>query len=362
MRLGGYELTYPRMVFVAVLLATLTTTGVAVGTSSAAYGSYNYDWDGTSDSRTVAADAGADVEIVRSPAGYHRTAAESATALILEPTEPYTETEADAVASFLDRGGTVVVAAEGHGEANKLLTELGVSSRFDGRPLRDEQRHYRSPALPVGTPVRDASATSDVSRVTLNHGTAVTASDSGTVLVNSSEFSYLDANANGELDLTEPVREYPLAVREDIGNGSVILVSDGSIFINEMLDQTDNRQFTANLLGGSETLIVDHQRRPAVPDAVAFLLTTADSPLRLLLLVAALVTAVGVAWRRVTPGTDETPSDTGAGDQHPRAALKEELSERQPDWDDERVDRVAAEFTTDRPGSKFTTDDPGSNN
>jgi len=362
MRLRGYELTYPRVVFVAVLFVTLTTTGVAVGTSSTPYGSYNYDWDGTSDSRTVAADAGADVEIVRSPAGYHRTAAENATAFILEPTEPYAETEADAVASFLDRGGTVVVAAEGDGEANRLLTELDVSSRFDGRPLRDEQRHYRSPALPVGTPVRDTSATSDVSRVTLNHGTAVTASDSGSVLVNSSEFSYLDANANGELDPTEPVQEYPIVVREDVGTGSVLLVSDGSVFINEMLDRTDNRRFAANLLGGSETLIVDHQRRPAIPDVVAFLLTTADSPLRLLLLAAALVTAVGATWRRVTAGTDGDPSDTGAGDQHPRAALKEELSERRPHWDDERVDRVAAEFTTDNPGSKFTTDDPGSNN
>ena len=68
MRVRGYELTYPRVVFVAVLLVTLTTVAVAAGTSSAAYGSYNYDWDGTSEIRAVAADAGSDVEIVRDSA------------------------------------------------------------------------------------------------------------------------------------------------------------------------------------------------------------------------------------------------------------------------------------------------------
>lgn len=351
MRVRGYALTYPRVVFVAVLLVTLTTMAVAVGTSSAAYGSYNYDWDGTSDMRSVAADAGADVEIVRSDAGYQQADAGSATAFVLEPTETYSDAESDEVASFLDRGGTVVVAAEGDGEANRLLAVLGVESRFDGRPLRDEQRFYGSPALPIGAPVREASATSNVTRVTLNHGTAVNASERGTVLVNSSAFSYLDANANGELDPAEPIRERPIAVREDVGDGSVILVSDGSVFINEMLDRTDNRQFAENLLGRSDTLLVDHQRRPAIPGAVAFVLTTADSPLRMGMLGAALLAVVGVGWWKVAGGRDGDDAESAATERYSRAVIEEALAERQPDWDDERVERVAREVTTDEPGS-----------
>jgi hypothetical protein len=216
MRVRGYELTYPRVVIVAVLLVTVTTVAGAAGTSSAAYGSYNYDRDGTSEIRSIAADGGSDVEIVRDSAAYRRANAESTTAFVLEPTETYSEAEAAAVASFLGRGGTVVVATEGDGEANRLLGALGVGSRFDGRPLRDEQRFYRSPALPIGAPVRESSATSNVSGVTLNHGTAVNVSEGGTVLVNSSAFSYLDANANGKLDPTEPTQERPIVVREDV--------------------------------------------------------------------------------------------------------------------------------------------------
>lgn len=348
MRVRGYEITYPRVIFAAVLLVTLTTTVVAVGTSSAAYGSYNYDWDGTSDLRTVAADADTDVDIVRSTAGYERADAERATALVLEPTEPYSEAEAQTVATFLDRGGTVVVAAEGDGEANRLLADIGVDSQFDGRRLRDEQRHYRSPALPIGSPVSEGPTTSNVSQVTLNHGTAVTASDRATALVNSSAFSYLDANANGELDPEEPIREYPIAVREDVGNGSVILISDGSVFINGMLDRTDNRQFTRNLVGASDALLIDHQRRAGIPNAVGFVLTTADSPRRLLLLLAlALVTAAGVAWRRGSNDTDESGSESAEATDATRAVIRRRLADRHPDWDAERVERVASEGTTD---------------
>ena len=346
MRIRGYELTYPRAVLVAVLLVTVTTVAVAAGTSSAAYGSYNYDWDGTSEIRSIAADAGSDVEIVRDSAAYRQANAESATAFVLEPTEAYSDTEAAAVASFLDRGGTVVVAAEGDGEANRLLRALDVESRFDGRPLRDEQRFYRSPALPIGAPVRESAATSNVSGVTLNHGTAVNASEGGTVLVNSSAFSYLDANANGELDPAEPIQERPIVVREDVSNGSVILVSDGSVFINDMVDRTDNRRLAANLLGGSDTLLVDHQRRPAVPDAVAFWLTTVDSPLRLFTIATSLIAVLGVGWWKVKTGSGEE-ADLTAAEQYSRATIQEAIAERRPDWDAERVERLAGEVTPD---------------
>lgn len=345
MRICGYELTYPRVVFVVVLITTLTTVAVGVGTSSAAYGSYNYDWDGTSDIRPVAADAGSDIEIVRSEAGYRQANAQSATALILEPTDSYSEPESDAVASFLDRGGTVVIAAEGDSEANQLLTTLGVSSQFDGRALRDEQRHYGNPALPIGTSVREATVTSNVSQLTVNHGTTVSASEDATVLINSSAFSYIDANANDELDPAEPIQEHPIVVREAVENGSVVLVSDGSVFINGMLDRTDNRQFAANVLGRSDTLLIDHQRRPAIPEAVAFVLTIINSPLRLLLLALSVISVIGIVWWRVTADRDDGSTPISA--EQYSEIIEGEVIKRQPSWDDERVERVTEEATTD---------------
>jgi len=196
----GHEATYPRLLLGVLLLVTLSVTVVAVGTSSAAFASYNHDWDGSSDLRALAEESGAEITVARSTAEYRDAERERTTAFVLGPTDSYADSEVETISTFVDRGGTVVIAADGGSQTNQLLHGLGVESEFDGRQLRDEQRFYRSPALPVASPVAESPLTRDVSQVTLNHGTAVTPAEDGEVLVNSSAFSYLDTNANAELD------------------------------------------------------------------------------------------------------------------------------------------------------------------
>ena len=283
LQIRGFELTYPRILFGTVLLITVIGIGIGLVTSSAAYGPYNHDWDGTSDLRTLAGGAGADVEIVGLSIEYQEANAEKATAFILEPSEPYSDSETQEIESFLNRGGTVVVASGSGGSANHLLTELDIESRFDGYRLRDEQRYYRSPAFPVAAPTQDTWVTENVSQLTLNHGTAVTPSDDGLVLINSSEFSYLDVNANHQLDEDEPIREHPVVVQEDVESGSVIIVSDLSVFINGMLERTDNHQFAKNIVTGSETVLFDIQDEDAVPSVIAFSMIAVGSPYMLIL-------------------------------------------------------------------------------
>jgi len=300
----GRELTYPRLLLVAVLLVTLSVMVVAVGTSSAAFSSYNYEWDGSSDLRTLAEESGADVHVARSTAEYRNVESDRTTALVLGPTGSYAESEVGAMTAFIESGGTLVVAADGGAGTNRLLDGLGVESEFDGRQLRDEQRFHRSPALPIASPVAESTLTQDVSRITLNHGTAVSPSDDATVLANSSAFSYLDTNANAELDDDEPVRQYPVIVREEQGNGSVVLVSDASVFINTMLERSDNRQLAVNVLADSETVLFDYSNRDGIPPAVAFIHGGSESPIIQWLTVAVVAVVAGVAWRRIAGASD----------------------------------------------------------
>lgn len=289
MQINGYELTYPRLLLAGILLITVTTAIFGLSTSSVAFGSHNPSWDGARDLRSVAATNGADVELTQSVAAYNSQSANQTTAFVLSPTDAYAQSDVEAVSGFLDRGGTVIVAEDFGTPANSLLRELGVTARFDGRLLRDEQHYYRGPAFPVALNVADSPLTANVSRLTLNHGTAIEPTANSTVVVNSSEFTYFDENHNGELDESEVVRERPVVVTERIDDGRVILVSDPSMFINAMLDAPDNRQFVQNLVADSNHVLIDYSHRSGVPWAVAIVLAVAESPLRQLVVVVSLV-------------------------------------------------------------------------
>jgi len=89
----------------------------------------------------------------------------------------------------------------------------------------------------------------------------------------------------------------------------VILVSDASVFINEMLERPDNQQLARNLLTTSETVLLDYQHRDGIPTAVALVHTAADAPILQWMIVAVLTVGVGIAWSK-TPITqiDRTSS------------------------------------------------------
>lgn len=343
MAIRGHEVTYPHLLLIAVLLCTLSVATIAVGTSSAAFGPYNYGWNGSSDFRSLAEDSEAEVTVAHSTAAYHPVNDDQTTAFVLGPTDSYTESEAQSVSAFINRGGTVVIAADGSRQTNQLLETIGVDSRFDGRQLRDEQRHHRNPALPYASPVEDSPLTQNGSRLTLNHATVVSPANNGEVLVNSSAFSYLDANANDELDDAEPVRQYPVVVREEHGNGSVILVSDASIFTNAMLDRPANEQFARNVLTDSETVLLDYSHSNGIPTVIVLLQAASDSRVVQWVSGLALIAGAGVAWR-VTPSfphqLDDDSSAETAAPQSEYEATAARIAEQHPEWDADQVERA----------------------
>lgn len=290
-----------------VLLAVVVVLGVAVAASfsTAAFGAYNPEWDGTSALGGLADRTGAEPIVALGTADYGRVDPNRTVAFVLAPRVTYGDGEALQVRSFVRRGGTVVVAADtspGLGHANRLLADLEADARLDGRAIRDDYRHYRGPAMPVAPNVSDHRVTRGVDEITLNYGTVVRPGNA-TVVVSTSAYSYLDADGDGSFDggenATESPRAYPVVTVEPVGEGQVVVVGDPSVFINVMLDRPGNERFARTLLEPHDRALLDYSHRESLPPArVGLLVLRRSEALQLLV---AFVGATGVGalarWR-----------------------------------------------------------------
>lgn len=291
---------YPRVLVGALATVIVLTLVVAASTSTAAFGVFNPAWDGAGQLRDVAEEGGANATVIVNTDAYGDVRPNRSVAVVLAP-DAYGE-DAATVRRFVRAGGTLVVAEDVGPGGNTLLSAVGAGARVDGRPVRDDRHHYRSPALPVATTVAtadenvtngsvttgpavngsattagNATLTTGVERLTLNHGSVVRP-NGARMLVRTSEFAYLDANRNEQVDDGESLGSHPVVTVERVGEGRVVVVSDPSLFINAMLDRPDNRQFAANLLA-SETVLLDYSHAGAQPPLALALLRVRGSPL-----------------------------------------------------------------------------------
>jgi len=335
--------TIPQVALAGLTLAVLAAVVVAGTTSSAAFGPYNADWEGTSQLRSAASATGADVSVARGTAAYSSAPAEGTVAFVLSPESGYSPEEASRVADFVRRGGTLVVAGDVGPHAADLLRSVNASARLDGRPLRDVGSNYRSPAMPVATGVANHSLVAGVESLTLNYGTAVDP-NGATVLVNTSATAYLDADRDGELGPNESLSVHPVATVERVGAGRVIAVGDPSLFINAMLDRAGNRRFVAVLAANHDRALVDVSHAERVPPLRLALLAVRESAPLQFGLVALAVGALAVWSRRPDSATSEAGSADAASagvEGVDAATLADHLERRHPEWDRERVERVA---------------------
>lgn len=357
---SGFDLDYPRLLLVGLSLAVLVGLVVAGTTSAAAFGVFNPGWEGVSELRGLAGEAGAEHEVVANTSRYAAADPGTTVAVVISPDRAYTDREAARVRAFVREGGTLVVAEDFGRDAGPLLDAVGVETRFDGALLRDERSEWRSSAMPVATGVTNRSATpytEGVSALTLNYGTTLEPGPNATVLVRSSPFSYLDTDGNGSIGGGESLGARPVVAVEPVGEGRVVTVSDASLFLNAMLEREGNRRFALNLFASGERVLLDYSHS-TVPPLSAALLVVRSSPLLgfgLAAAVLSLVGAWGVGWTdRLRPMLDSLAArfpwgGRGGADRppSPRAgavevdALVAYLRRRHPDWDEDRVRRVA---------------------
>lgn len=292
---------YPRVLLVALVVAVLVGVVVAGFTSGTAFGAYNPAWDGASDLRSLAESQGAEPQVLLNTSAYAR-AGNGTVAVVLSPETGYNASERARIREFLERGGTLVVAEDFGPQGNALLQSVGATARVNGTLLRDERTHYRAPELPLAEPVEASNDTSPTGRytegvdtLTLNYGTAVEPGNA-TVLARASGFAYLDSNGNGQPDDAEPLREYPVATVESVGEGRVVVVSDPSLFVNAMLDREGNRAFVANVLAADRVLL-DYSHAGSQPPFAALLLRLRANALAQAAAVALFVAGVLVGSR-----------------------------------------------------------------
>jgi hypothetical protein len=345
---------YGRILAYGLALGLLVTLVYAASTSGTVFDAYNSRWDGSASLRGIADQTDTEINLIQETETY-TTVETDAVAFVLAPTENYTTQEVAQLRTFIRRGGTLVLASDTRSSpaGERLLRALGSAVGFVNATVRDEQYTYRSPAMPVARNVRNHTLTRDTESVTLNYGTALRPGNA-TVLVNTSEFAYLDRDGSQSITGNETLARRPVIVEEQFGNGTVVTVSDPSVFINSMLERPGNEQFVRNLAGTHQRVLLDYSHTAAVPPLVAALLTVRQSPL-LQILLGVVGLALVVVWgRNVDVGslvanpkkTDD--ASTAAGITVDAADVAAYLRREYPEWDEERTQRIAESAVRDR--------------
>lgn len=332
----------PRTLLVVLVLGLVLGVAFAASTSTAAFGVYNPAWDGASQLQEQATAVDTDSRIALNTSVYRGVDPNETVALVLTPDRAYEPRDAARLRRFVERGGTLVVAEDFGPHSNQLLEDVGATTRVDGRLLRDERYYHRSPNITVATGVQRSQFTTGVDQLTLNHGTALVANTSpaseSDVLVNSSSFAYLDGNRNAAFDDRESLERRPVATVEPVGQGLVVVVADPSMMINAMLDRPGNQQFVRNVFAAHEQVILDYSHAERLPPLSYALVVVRDSgPLQTALGLLG-VGAVALASRRWNPLRRESSSSP---DPVETDVLVAQLRTEHPNWDEERLERVA---------------------
>jgi len=220
--------------------------------STSDFSIYNTGWNGCSQFARRLYASGKEVFPLHTSFATIRSRPEnSRTALvIIGPTRPFSPADSDFTARFARSGGLVIVAND-FDQGNSILEGMKLKVRFSKEPVADIC-YARNPSIVTCYVVdRQNELTRNISSLFLNRPAALqgTLPNGSTVLARTSEMSWLDLNDDGlwQRD-TEKRSSVPVLVEIPYGEGEVLLLSDPSVFLNDMIDRTGNQQLYENLL------------------------------------------------------------------------------------------------------------------
>ncbi len=255
------------VVLTIVMIVSLMASAVMLMLTSGkgAYTSCDGSWEGLSDLRGHLDDEGYDVEVLISSSSLllSEDDPERTVFLSLGPERAYTLTEIHAIDSFHERGGRLILADD-TGRMDPLAERFDVG--FPSGQLYDENFQTNPSFVRV-----DVNLADRFSGTLLLNEPSYLIHSGGRVIARTGGSAWVDRNGNGLRDFDnttqgEPLGEKTIAVIMDpdflsLGSGCAVFISDPSLFLNEMIDQKDNREFISSLIsyllpdGG--TIVID---------------------------------------------------------------------------------------------------------
>jgi hypothetical protein len=275
--------------FVVVLLA------VHFSTTNEEFSRYNLQWNGTSRFFDLAGDAGAgEIGDLASLSGTNATFL-----FIIAPAKNFTAGDAMAYRLYLVQGNTIFLADD-FGTGNELLSGLGSRIRILPGNLTSVSREFDDPSSVIVTPVRgNETFPGNVTTLVLNRPAAL---EGGESLATSSLLSWIDRDGDGLPGQEEVFGRYDVFSRERIGKGTLYVLSDPSVFINDMsgTDTGDNRVFIGQLVADAGVIAIDqtHGRTATDDPLIRTWNTLQESVPARLLIVSILIVIVAYLFRR----------------------------------------------------------------
>jgi hypothetical protein len=251
-----------------VVVASLISVPL-LNTTKEDFSTYNTAWNGASDAKALASSDG---YTTRSVFALSEIGSGDGVLFMLNPNSSvsFSASDASTLQSFVKNGGVLVLAND-FGNGNAVLSGLGVSgeARFNGSLLEDNVSKGVDAAHPLITDVNASGSTAGVHELYFNYGTALDVSGTNvTVLARSAPTSYLSTSG---ANVSATTGAHPVLATFTYGDGRIVLLSDPSVFINDMLGQADNQQLLtsmlANVTGGNTAvpIMFDESHRASAP-------------------------------------------------------------------------------------------------
>jgi len=239
---------------------------------------YNPDWNGCSDLAIKTYETGKlqptyYVEESELTIG-HRSFADydlephNSTIILIGPRLSFSTSEGTYLKNFLNEGGMLLVADD-FGTGNDILKKLNTTTRFSGKLLLDLS-FDKNASFATMFEFQNTSSplVKNLTTILGNYPSSLTKQKNMTnvtILIVSTEMSWLDENRNGKQDSKEPKGPFPILAVERYGQGHIVLLSDPSLLINSMKEPSNNNLFRDNLFHylyqGRSTVIIDESHR-----------------------------------------------------------------------------------------------------
>ena len=173
--------------------------------------------------------------------------------MIVGPSKHFNMPEIKQIKTFLLEGGLMILADD-FGTANDVLKGLNLTLRLSGLPLADSFQGEKISYMP-----RAKIHLNDLDEIILNYATIIEVTEKSSKdlyrLAFSTPLSFLDSDLDKFKDPEERRGPFTVAIKISYGNGTLILISDSSLFINSMINMGDNLRFLRHLLSDRLVLL-----------------------------------------------------------------------------------------------------------